>query len=182
MAQGALDGLRLIEMGQLIAGPFCGQLMADHGCEVIKIEAPAQPGDGEQGDPMRQWGQGKPVWFPVIGRNKKTITLNLRDERGQALLKRLATRSDFVLENFRPGTMEKWGLGYETLAATNPGLIMIRVSGYGQTGPYAPRAMAQSGKQWAASATSRAIPRPRPAASACRSATRSPRPSPAWAR
>ena len=140
MAQGALDGLRLIEMGQLIAGPFCGQLMADHGCEVIKIEAPAQPGDGEQGDPMRQWGQGKPVWFPVIGRNKKTITLNLRDERGQALLKRLATRSDFVLENFRPGTMEKWGLGYETLAATNPGLIMIRVSGYGQTGPYAPRA------------------------------------------
>jgi crotonobetainyl-CoA:carnitine CoA-transferase CaiB-like acyl-CoA transferase len=140
MAQGALDGLRLIEVGQLIAGPFCGQLMADHGCEVIKIEAPGQPGDPVRGDPMRQWGRGKPVWFPVIGRNKKTITLNLRDERGQALLKRLATRSDFLLENFRPGTMEKWGLGYEALSAANPGLIMIRVSGFGQTGPYARRA------------------------------------------
>ena len=140
MAQGALDGLRLIEMGQLIAGPFCGQLMADHGCEVIKIEPPRRAGDAAEGDPMRQWGRGKPVWFPVVGRNKKTITLNLRDARGQTLLKRLVARSDFLLENFRPGTMEKWGLGYESLSAGNPGLIMIRVSGYGQTGPYAPRA------------------------------------------
>lgn len=140
MAQGALDGLRLIELGQLIAGPFCGQLMADHGCEVIKVEAPQRPGEPHAGDPMRQWGQGKPVWFPVIGRNKKTITLNLRDARGQELLKRLVKKSDFLLENFRPGTMEKWGLGYDALAAGNPGLIMIRVSGYGQTGPYAARA------------------------------------------
>lgn len=140
MAQGALDGLRLIELGQLIAGPFCGQLMADHGCEVIKIEAPAAPGEGAPGDPMRQWGRGKPVWFPVLGRNKRTITLNLRDPRGQDLLRQLVKKSDFLLENFRPGTMEKWGLGYQGLAAENPGLIMIRVSGYGQTGPYAARA------------------------------------------
>ncbi len=140
MAQGALDGLRLIELGQLIAGPFCGQLMADHGAEVIKIEPPARPGDAAEGDPMRQWGRGKPLWFPVVARNKKTITLNLRDPRGQDLLKQLVKKSDFLLENFRPGTLEKWGLGYEVLSADNPGLIMIRVSGYGQTGPYAPRA------------------------------------------
>lgn len=140
MAQGALDGLRLIELGQLIAGPFCGQLMADHGCEVIKVEAPVRPGDATEGDPMRQWGQGKPLWFPVVGRNKKTITLNLRDPRGADLLKRLVKKSDFLLENFRPGTLEKWGLGYELLSAENRGLILIRVSGYGQTGPYAPRA------------------------------------------
>jgi crotonobetainyl-CoA:carnitine CoA-transferase CaiB-like acyl-CoA transferase len=140
MAQGALDGLRLIELGQLIAGPFCGQLMADHGAEVIKIEPPHRPGDVAEGDPMRQWGRGKPLWFPVVGRNKKTITLNLRDSRGQELLRKLVKKSDFLLENFRPGTLEKWGLGYDTLSADNPGLIMIRVSGYGQTGPYAPRA------------------------------------------
>lgn len=134
MPQGALKGLRLIEMGQLIAGPFCGQLMADHGAEVIKIE---QPGEG---DPMRQWGRNKPVWFPVIGRNKKSITLNLRDPRGQEIVRELVKRSDFLLENFRPGTLEKWNLGYEALSTLNKGLIMIRVSGYGQTGPYASRA------------------------------------------
>ena len=134
MPQGALQGLRLIELGQLIAGPFCGQLMADHGAEVIKIE---QPGEG---DPMRVWGRMKPVWFPVIGRNKKSITLNLREPRGQALLRKLAAGADFLLENFRPGTVEKWGIGPEDLAAINPGLIFIRVSGYGQTGPYARRA------------------------------------------
>lgn len=131
---GALSGLRVIEAGQLIAGPFCGQLMADHGAEVIKIEPPGE------GDAMRQWGRQKPVWFPVIGRNKKCITLNLRDPRGQALARRLTDGADFLLENFRPGTLERWSLGYEELAATNPGLIMIRVSGFGQTGPYAARA------------------------------------------
>ncbi len=134
MPQGALSGLRLIETGQLIAGPFCGQLMADHGAEVIKVE---QPGEG---DPMRVWGRMKPVWFPVIGRNKKSVTLNLREPRGQALLKELVSKSDFLLENFRPGTLEKWKLGYDVLSALNPGLILIRVSGYGQTGPYASRA------------------------------------------
>jgi crotonobetainyl-CoA:carnitine CoA-transferase CaiB-like acyl-CoA transferase len=131
---GALNGLRLIEMGQLIAGPFCGQLMADHGADVIKIE---QPGEG---DPMRQWGRNKPVWFPVIGRNKKCITLNLRDPRGQQIVRDLVQKSDFLLENFRPGTLEKWQLGYDQLSAVNEKLILIRVSGFGQTGPYAKRA------------------------------------------
>ena len=134
MTRGALHGLRAIEMGQLIAGPFCGQLMADHGAEVIKIEAPGQ------GDPMRTWGQGKPVWFPVIARNKKCITLDLRAAKGQDIARRLIARSDFLIENFRPGTLEKWGLGYEALKVLNPGLIMVRVSGFGQTGPYAGRA------------------------------------------
>lgn len=137
---GALDGLRLIETGTLIAGPFCGQLMADHGAEVIKIEPPAGRGGKSGGDPMRQWGQGAPVWFPVIGRNKKTITLDLSRPRGRELLLRLVRRSDFLLENFRPGTYEKWGLGWDVLRAENPGLIFIRVSGFGQTGPYASRA------------------------------------------
>lgn len=131
---GALTGLRLIEMGQLIAGPFCGQLMADHGAEVIKIELPGE------GDPMRQWGRGKPVWFPVVARNKKCITLDLRVPKGQELVRRLAAKSDFLLENFRPGTLEKWNLGYDQLRAINRRLIMIRVSGYGQTGPYSARA------------------------------------------
>ena len=134
MTQGALTGLRLIEMGQLIAGPFCGQLMGDHGAEVIKIEPPMV------GDAMRTWGQGVPLWFSVIGRNKKSITLNLREKEGQEIVKILAAKSDFLLENFRPGTMEKWGLDYETLSAINERLIMIRVSGYGQTGPYSKRA------------------------------------------
>ncbi len=134
MTQGALTGLRLIEMGQLIAGPFCGQLMGDHGAEVIKIEPP------KVGDAMRSWGQGIPLWFSVVGRNKKSITLNLREKEGQAIVKKLVEKADFLLENFRAGTMEKWGLDYETLSAINKGLIMIRVSGYGQTGPYSHRA------------------------------------------
>ena len=131
---GALQGLRMIELGQLIAGPFCGQLMADHGAEVIKVEPPGV------GDAMRQWGRNKPVWWPVVARNKKSVTLNLRVPEGQAIVKELVAQADFLLENFRPGTMEKWGLGYDELSAINPGLIMIRVSGYGQTGPYAKRA------------------------------------------
>lgn len=131
---GALDGLRLIETGQLIAGPFCGQLMADHGAEVIKLEPPGV------GDPMRAWGQGKPLWFPIVARGKKCVTLDLRQARGQDIARRLLGKADFFLENFRPGTVAKWGLGWEALRALNPGLIMISVSGYGQTGPYAHRA------------------------------------------
>ena len=131
---GALTGLRALEMGQLIAGPFCGQLMADHGAEVIKIELPGE------GDPMRAWGRGKPVWFPVIARNKKCITLDVRKPKGKALLRRLLEKSDFLVENFRPGTLEKWNLGVEALRALNRRLILVRVSGYGQTGPYATRA------------------------------------------
>ncbi|HMD72757.1 MAG TPA: CoA transferase [Steroidobacteraceae bacterium] len=135
---GALSDLRVVELGTLLAGPFCGQLLGDMGAEVIKVEAP------KLGDPMRHWGRldqdGASLWWPVISRNKKSITLDLRRREGQELLKELAANSDFLLENFRPGTMEKWGLDYEALSAVNPRLIMIRVSGYGQTGPYAHRA------------------------------------------
>lgn len=137
-SQKPLGGLRVIECGVLLAGPFCGQLLADFGAEVIKVE---QPGVG---DPMREWGQvkpnGKSLWFPVVARNKKSVTLNLRTPEGQAILKELVTGADVLLENFRPGTFEKWGLGYEALSALNPGLVMVRVSGYGQTGPYAHKA------------------------------------------
>jgi formyl-CoA transferase len=136
--RGPLTDLRVIEMGQLLAGPFCGQLMADFGAEIIKIE---QPG---QGDPMREWGREKPhgksLWWPVIARNKKSIELNARVPEGQQIIKDLVAKSDILLENFRPGTMEKWGLGYDVLSKINPKLIMIRVSGYGQTGPYAGKA------------------------------------------
>ena len=131
---GPLADLRVLELGTLIAGPFCGQLLGDLGAEVIKVEPPGQ------GDPMRQWGgmEGEDsLWWPVIARNKKAITLDLRLPDGQQLLKRLVERSDFLLENFRPGTLEKWGLGWDELSAINPRLIMIRVSGFGQTGPRA---------------------------------------------
>ncbi|MEO1225210.1 MAG: CoA transferase [Pseudomonadota bacterium] len=135
---GPLTDLRVVEMGQLLAGPFCGQLLADFGAEVIKIEPPGA------GDPMRQWGREKPhgksLWFPVVGRNKKSITLNLREADGQQLARDLISKSDILVENFRPGTLERWGLGYETLSALNPGLVMVRVSGFGQSGPYAKRA------------------------------------------
>lgn len=133
--KGPLTNVRLIELGQLIAGPFCGQLMADMGADVIKVEAPGK------GDPMREWGRGEyPLWWEVCARNKRCVTANLRVEAGQTLVKELVRDADFLLENFRPGTMERWGLDYETLREINPGLIMIRVSGYGQTGPYASRA------------------------------------------
>jgi formyl-CoA transferase len=135
---GPLAGLRVIELGTLLAGPFCGQLLGDFGAEVIKVEPPGQ------GDPMRVWGRekahGKSLWWPVVARNKKAITLDLRQADGQALLKDLVQQSDFLLENFRPGTMEKWGLGWSELSAINPRLIMIRVSGFGQTGPYSRQA------------------------------------------
>jgi formyl-CoA transferase len=131
---GALAGIRVVELGSLVAGPFCGQLLADHGAEVIKVEPPGT------GDPMRAWGReradGHSLWWPVIARGKKSITVNLRDLRGQRIVADLAATADVLLENFRPGTLERWGLGYDTLAARNPRLIMTRVSGYGQSGPY----------------------------------------------
>ena len=137
-AAGPLKDIRVVEMGQLLAGPFCGQLLADFGAEVIKIEPPGV------GDPMREWGREKPhgksLWFPVVGRNKKSVTLNLRAPEGQEIARRLIARADILVENFRPGTMERWGLGWDELSALNPGLIMVRVTGYGQTGPYAQRA------------------------------------------
>ena len=133
--KGPLTDIRLIELGQLIAGPFCGQLMADMGADVIKVEAPGQ------GDPMRVWGRGDyPLWWQVCARNKRVVTANLRVPEGQDLVRKLIAQADMVLENFRPGTMERWGLGYDDLVKDNPGLIMIRVSGYGQTGPYSKRA------------------------------------------
>ena len=131
---GPLKDLRVLELGQLIAGPFCGQLLGDMGAEVIKIEPPGV------GDAMREWGRGIAVWWSVIARNKKSITLNLRDPKGQELLRKLVEQADVLIENFRPGTMEKWGLGPDELLTLNPGLIYVRVSGFGQTGPYAQRA------------------------------------------
>ncbi|MGF1470434.1 MAG: CaiB/BaiF CoA transferase family protein [Rubrobacteraceae bacterium] len=133
-----LEGVRVVEMGSLLAGPFCGQLLGDFGAEVIKVEPPGK------GDPMREWGRhrkgGRTLWWPIIARNKKAVTLNLREEEGQDLARRLIAEADILIENFRPGTMEKWGLGYDDLSGRNPGLIMVRVSGFGQSGPYRERA------------------------------------------
>ncbi len=137
-AAGPLAGVRVIECGSLIAGPFCGQLLGDFGAEVIKVEDPTR------GDPMREWGPrkvgGLSLHWPIIARNKKSVTADLRQAGGQQLLRELAAVSDILIENFRPGTLERWGLGYEALAAVNPRLILVRVSGYGQSGPYALRA------------------------------------------
>lgn len=136
-ATGPLAGLRVLEMGQLIAGPFAGQLLGDLGADVVKVEDPTA------GDPIRSWGrelpQGESLWWSVIGRNKQSVTLNLRSSEGQGLARRLAAEADVLIENFRPGTMERWGLGYEDLKKLNPGLVMVRVSGFGQDGPYASR-------------------------------------------
>ncbi len=133
---GPLRGVRVIEAGQLLAGPFAATLMGDQGADVIKVEAPGA------GDPMRQWGRtdGKSLWWPVVGRNKRSVTLNLRETEGQELFLELVKQADIVVENFRAGTFEKWNLSYERLKEVNPGLILVRVSGYGQTGPYADRA------------------------------------------
>jgi len=135
---GPLEGLTVIEMGTLIAGPFCGQILGDFGATVIKIEDP------KAGDPMRQWGRSLPKghspWWPVIGRNKRSVTLDLRTAEGQDIARRLIGGADILVENFRPGSMEKWGLGFEALSAANPGLVMARVSGFGQTGPMSSRA------------------------------------------
>lgn len=136
-SNGPLSGLRVVEMGQLLAGPFCGQLLGDLGADVIKLEDPGK------GDPLRQWGrqrpQGQSLWWSVVGRNKRSVTLNLRESISQDLARELISTADILVENFRPGTMERWGLGYEALQELNPRLIMVRVSGFGQNGPYAQR-------------------------------------------
>ncbi len=135
---GPLAGMRMIELGTLLAGPFAGRLLGDMGAEVIKVEPPGKP------DPLRDWGsaryEGRALWWPVQSRNKKCITLNLREPRGQELLLELVRIADVVTENFRPGTLERWNLGYEELSAANAGIVLARISGYGQTGPYAKRA------------------------------------------
>ena len=137
----ALAGLRVVELGQLIAGPFAGKTLADFGAEVIKVEPPPNEG-GPGGDPLRQWRMchnGTSVWWQVQSRNKKSVVLDLRTPEGRDTVARLIDEADVLIENFKPGTMEKWGLGYEALSARNPGLIMLRISGYGQTGPYRER-------------------------------------------
>jgi crotonobetainyl-CoA:carnitine CoA-transferase CaiB-like acyl-CoA transferase len=132
-----LAGMRVLEMGQLLAGPFTGHVLAYFGAEVIKVEPP------DKGDPIRSWRLldegGTSHWWRSLGRNKKCITLNLHTARGRAIARQLADRVDVLIENFRPGTMEQWGLGPAALKTTNPGLIYARISGYGQTGPYASR-------------------------------------------
>lgn len=133
--EGALTGIRVVELGQLIAGPFCGQLLGDMGAEVIKVEPPGQ------GDPMRNWGRGEhKLWWEVVARNKKSVSANLRVPEGQEIVRKLAAHADILIENFKPGTIEKWGLGPEVLMEINPRLIVVRVSGYGQSGPYSGRA------------------------------------------
>lgn len=133
-----LRGVRVIELGAFIAGPYCGQLLADFGADVIKVEPPGA------GDPMRQWGlhkvDGKSLWWPVIGRNKRSITLDLRTKKGQDLARKLICGADVLVENFRPGTLESWNLDPKSLCEDSPGLIVARVSGFGQTGPYRERA------------------------------------------
>src|SRR5438045_283870 len=135
---GPLAGVRVVELGMLLAGPFTGRLLGDMGAEVIKVEPPGQP------DPLREWGkaryQGRSLWWPVQSRNKKCVTLNLRTERGQQLLLGLVRHADVLTENFRPGTLERWNVGPEQLWEANPKLVIARIFGYGQTGPYAPRA------------------------------------------
>jgi len=133
---GPLQGIRVLELGSLIAGPFCAKTLADFGAEVIKVEP---PGDG---DPLRRWRRmrnGVSLWWHVQSRNKKSITLDLRKAEGQAVARRLARSSDIMIENFRPGALERWNLGWEVLKAENPALILVRISGYGQTGPYRAR-------------------------------------------
>jgi len=132
---GALSDIRVVELGQLLAGPFCGQLLGDLGADVIKVEPPGA------GDPMRLWGEGKDkVNWEVIARNKKSVSANLRIPEGQDLVRKLVVHADVLIENFKPGTLEKWGLGPDALHAINPRLIIARMSGYGQTGPYSDRA------------------------------------------
>jgi len=130
---GPLAGLKVVELGQLIAGPFAGKTLGDFGAEVVKVEPP------DVGDPLRKWRllhEGTSVWWQVQSRNKQSVVLDLRSEEGRADARTLIQEADVLIENFKPGTLEKWGMGYEALAAANPRLIMLRISGYGQTGPY----------------------------------------------
>ncbi len=137
----ALQGVRVIEMGQLIAGPFCGKTLGEFGADVIKIEAPADPirPGASGGDPLRNWRlikEGTSVWWQVQSRNKRSVALDLRQKEGQDIARQLIAEADVLVENFRPGTLEGWGMSPEELHQLNPGLVMLRISGYGQTGPY----------------------------------------------
>ena len=139
-----LAGIKVLEMGQLIAGPFAAKTLGDFGAEVIKIEPPARPGaaPGAGGDPLRQWRMlkdGTSVWWQVQSRNKRSLALDLRAPEAQAIVRQLAAEADVLIENFRPGALEAWGLGPDALLAANPRLVVLRISGYGQTGPYRDR-------------------------------------------
>ena len=141
---GPLAGLQVIELGQLIAGPFAAKTLADFGADVIKIEPPADPKDTLRGggDPLRKWRllkDGTSVWWQVQSRNKRSVALDLKQPEAQEIVRKLAAQADVLIENFRPGAMEGWGLGPQVLQAANPALIMLRISGYGQTGPYRDR-------------------------------------------
>src|SRR4051794_24189623 len=134
LTNGPLTGVRVLELGNFIAGPFAGQLLGDFGADVIKVEPPGE------GDPMRHWGvtrEGDSLWWPTIARNKRSVALDLRQEPARRLAARLAEHCDIVMENFRPGTLDRWGLGYDVLSASNPKLVMTHISGFGQTGPLA---------------------------------------------
>ena len=138
---GPLAGVKVIEMGQLIAGPFCGKILAEFGAEVIKIEPPATA-DSDGGDPLRTWRHmhnGTSLWWSLQARNKKSVAVNLRAKEGQEIIRKLVKDADILIENFRPGALEKWNLGWEQLSAINPKLVMVRLSGYGQSGPYKDR-------------------------------------------
>ena len=144
LSPSALSGIKVVELGQLIAGPFAGKTLADFGAEVIKIEPPAASDgpEGAGGDPLRQWRMlhnGTSVWWQVQSRNKQSVVLDLRTAEGRDVVRQLIDEADVLIENFKPGTLEKWGMSYEALSRTNPGLIMLRISGYGQTGPYRER-------------------------------------------
>ena len=131
---GPLTGVRVLELGSFIAGPFSGQLLGDYGAEIIKVEPP------DDGDPMRRWGvtrDGDSLWWPAIARNKRSVTLDLRAARARAVVRRLAASCDVVIENFRPGRLDEWDLGYEVLQADNPAIVLVHISGFGQTGPRA---------------------------------------------
>ena len=136
VASGPLQGVRVLELGSTVAGPFCGRLFADFGAEVVKVETPS-------GDPLRTIGrhfEGKSLWWASMHRNKETIAINLKSDEGRDIVRRLMPRYDVVVENFKPGALEKWGLGYDVVAKEHPGLILVRISGFGQTGPYSERA------------------------------------------
>jgi succinyl-CoA---D-citramalate CoA-transferase len=136
IAAGPLAGIKVVELGTLIAGPYCARLLAEFGAEVIKVETPGE------GDPLRKWRklhEGNSLWWYAQARNKKSVAVNLKDADGQEVVRRLVSGADILVENFRPGALEKWGLGYEALSRDNPRLIMVRLSGFGQTGPYKDR-------------------------------------------
>ena len=144
IASGPLSGLKVLELGQLIAGPFAAKTLADFGADVVKIEPPPGPDRGASagGDPLRKWRllkDGTSLWWQVQSRNKRSVTLDLRQPDAQEIVRKLAAQADVLIENFRPGAMEGWGLGPEVLQDANPALIMLRISGYGQSGPYRDR-------------------------------------------